>query len=201
MKLYYAKGACSLTPHIVLEALGLPYEAEAVDLKTKTTASGADYTAINGKGYVPALQLDSGEVLTEVQAIVQYLADLKPELKLAPANGSIERYRLQSWLSYISGELHKNVGPLFNPTATADAKDAALANIRRRLDYIEAQLGDAPWLLGSDFSVADVYLFNVMLWTCFVRIDIKPWPKVTDLFRRAGALPAVMSALKAEGLG
>ena len=122
-------------------------------------------------------------------------------MKLAPANGSIERYRLQSWLSYISGELHKNVGPLFNPTATAYAKDAALANIRRRLDYIEAQLGDAPWLLGSDFSVADVYLFNVMLWTCFVRIDIKPWPKVTDLFRRAGALPAVMSALKAEGLG
>lgn len=200
MKLYYANGACSLTPHILLEEIGVPYEVERVDLKTKTTASGADYTQINGKGYVPALQLDSGEVLTEVQAIAQYLADLKPELKLAPANGTVARYQLQGWLSYISGELHKNFSPLFNPATTPEAREAAMANATRRLNYVEAELGSKPWLLGDDFSAADVYLFNVMLWTCFLRIDLKPWPKLTDLFRRAGARPAVVSALKAEGL-
>lgn len=200
MKLYYAKGACSLTAHILLEEVGLPYELELVDLHTKTTETGADYTQINGKGYVPALQLDSGEVLTEVQAIAQYLADLKPELKLAPANGTVARYQLQGWLSYISGELHKSFSPLFTPTPSAEVREAATATITRRLNYVEAELGSKPWLLGDDFSAADVYLFNVMLWTCFLRIDLKPWPKVTDLFRRAGARQAVVAALKAEGL-
>lgn len=200
MKLYLKAGACSLSPHIVLEESGLPYETEAVDLKTKVTASGTDYWAINPKGYVPALQLDSGEVLTEGPAIVQYLADKVPERKLAPANGTIERYRLQSWLTFIGTELHRSFSPFFNPASSDDWKAAALGNLERRLDYTNAQLAGKSYLLGEDFSVADAYLFTILSWTKFIKLDLARWPNVAVYQARISARPAVQAALKSEGL-
>lgn len=200
MKLYYKAGACSLSPHIVLEESGLPYEAESVDLKTKRTADGADFWTVNPKGYVPTLVLDDGEVLTEGPAIVQYLADLAPEKKLAPANGSRERYRLQSWLTFIGTELHKSFSPLFNASAGEDWKNAARANLEKRLDYTARHLADRPWLLGEDFSVADAYLFTVLRWTRAVKLDLNRWPTLVAFLERAGARPAVRAALAAEGL-
>lgn len=200
MKLYIKPGACSLTPHIVLEEAGLPYTTETVDLGTRRTAGGADYTAINPKGYVPALQLDSGEVLTELPAIVQYLADLAPEKKLAPANGTLERYRLQSWLGFIGTEVHKSFSPFFNPAAGDDWKQAARANLERRLGYTDSQLAGRAYLLGEDFSVADAYLFTVLSWAKYIGLDLAPWPNVTACLDRVAARPAVRAALKAEGL-
>ena len=158
MKLYLKPGACSLSPHIALEESGLPYETEVVDLKTKITASGADFTKSNPKGYVPAPLLDSGELLTEGAAIVQYIADQVPAKKLAPANGTIERYRLQSWLNFIGTEIHKSCSPFFNPASGEDWKKIAAANIERRLGYVNEQLEGKPYLMGEDFSVADGYL-------------------------------------------
>ncbi|MCK2087189.1 glutathione transferase GstA [Thauera aromatica] len=200
MKLYIKPGACSLTPHIVLEEAGLPYTTKTVDLGTRRTADGTDYTTINPKGYVPALQLDSGEVLTELPAIVQYLADLAPEKKLAPANGTLERYRLQSWLSFIGTELHKSFSPFFNPAAGDDWKQAARANIERRLGYADSQLAGRAYLLGGDFSVADAYLFNVLSWAKYIGLDLAPWPNVAACLDRVAHRPAVQAALKAEGL-
>lgn len=200
MKLYFKAGACSLSPHIVLEEAGLKYEAEAVDLKSKTTASGADFLQINAKGYVPALQLDSGEILTEGPAIVQYLADLVPAKKLAPANGSIERYRLQAWLTFIGTELHKSFTPLFNPAASDDWKKAAVANIERRLDYVDQELAGKSYLTGEEFTVADAYLFTVLGWTKFIKLDLSRWNHVAAYATRVAARPAVQAAMKAEGL-
>lgn len=200
MKLYFKAGACSLSPHIVLEEAGLKYEAEAVDLKSKTTASGADFLQINAKGYVPALQLDSGEILTEGPAIVQYLADLVPAKKLAPANGSIERYRLQAWLTFIGTELHKSFTPLFNPAASDDWKKAAVANIERRLDYVDQELAGKSYLTGEEFTVADAYLFTVLGWTKFIKLDLSRWNHVAAYAARVAARPAVQAAMKAEGL-
>lgn len=200
MKLYFKAGACSLSPHIVLEEAGLKYEAEAVDLKSKTTASGADFLQINANGYVPALQLDSGEILTEGPAIVQYLADLVPAKKLAPANGSIERYRLQAWLTFIGTELHKSFTPLFNPAASDDWKKAAVANIERRLDYVDQELAGKSYLTGEEFTVADAYLFTVLGWTKFIKLDLSRWNHVVAYAARVAARPAVQAAMKAEGL-
>ena len=200
MKLFYKSGACSLSPHIVLEELGLPHETEAVDLKAKKTASGGDFLAINPKGYVPALQLDDGTVLTEGPAIVQYLADLKPEKKLAPANGSVARYRLQSWLTFIGTELHKQFSPLFNPAAPDDWKAVCRGNIERRLAWVNEQLAGKDYLMGPDFSVADAYLFTVVNWTRVVKIDISAHANVTAFMARVAARPGVQAALKAEGL-
>ncbi|HXE39345.1 MAG TPA: glutathione transferase GstA [Azonexus sp.] len=200
MKLFLKAGACSLSPHIVLEESGLPYETEAVDLKTKVTASGADYWAINPKGYVPALQLDSGEVLTEGPAIVQYLADQVPEKKLAPANGTLKRYRLQSWLTFIGTELHRSFSPFFNPASSDDWKAAALSNLERRLDYTNTQLAGNSYLLGEEFSVADAYLFTILNWAKFIKLDLARWPNVAVYQARVGARPAVQAALKSEGL-
>lgn len=200
MKLFLKAGACSLSPHIVLEESGLPYETEAVDLKTKVTASGTDYWAINPKGYVPALQLDSGEVLTEGPAIVQYLADQVPEKKLAPANGTLERYRLQSWLTFIGTELHRSFSPFFNPASSDDWKAAALSNLERRLDYVNTQLAGKSYLLGEEFSVADAYLFTILNWTKFIKLDLARWPNVAVYHARVGARPAVQATLKSEGL-
>lgn len=200
MKLYFKAGACSLSPHIVLEESGLPYETESVDLKTKVTASGADYWAINPKGYVPALQLDNGELLTEGPAIVQYLADQVPDKKLAPANGTLERYRLQSWLTFIGTELHKSFSPFFNPASSDDWKAAALSNLERRLDYTNSQLAGKSYLLGEDFSVADAYLFTILNWTKFIKLDLARWPNVAVYHARIAARPAVQAALKSEGL-
>ena len=200
MKLFLKPGACSLCPHIVLEELGLSCETEAVDLKSKQTASGQDYLAINPKGYVPALQLDGGVLLTELPAIVQYLADLAPEKKLAPANGSLERYQLQSWLGFIGTELHKSFGAFFNPAAPQEWKDIARANLERRLAYVEAELAERDHLLGADFTVADAYLFTVLRWLVFVAIDLARWPRLQAYQVRIAARPAVQAALQAEGL-
>src|SRR6218665_2286807 len=152
MKLFFKAGACPLSPHIVLEELGLKYEAEAVDLKTKQTTSGADFLKINPKGYVPALQLDGGEVLTEGPAIVQYLADQHPEKKLAPANGTLDRYKLQGWLTFVGTELHKQFSPLFNSAAPQEWKDICRGNIERRLAWVNEELGSKNYLMGSEFS-------------------------------------------------
>lgn len=200
MKLYLSPGVCSLSPHIVLEELGIPHETESVNLKTKTTASGANFLAINPKGYVPALQLDGGEVITEGPAIVQYLADLKPEAKLAPANGTLARYHLQSWLTFIGTELHKNFSPFFNPAAPDEMKAIARANIERRLAHVNEQLEGRQHLMGDDFSVADAYLFTVLGWARIIKLDLAPWPNVVAYQARVAARPAVQRALKAEGL-
>lgn len=200
MKLYLSPGACSLSPHIVLEELGIAHETESVNLKTKVTASGASYLAINPKGYVPALQLDNGEVLTEGPAIVQYLADQQPDKKLAPPNGSLARYQLQSWLNFIGTELHKNFSPFFNPAAPDEMKAIARANIERRLGYLNEQLEGRPHLLGEDFTVADAYLFTVLGWTQVIGLDLSPWARVAAFQARVAARPAVQRTLKAEGL-
>jgi glutathione S-transferase len=200
MKLYLKPGACSLAVHIVLEELGLPYETETVDLKGKTTGSGADYLAINPKGYVPALQLDDGTVLTEGPAIVQYLADLQPHKRLAPPNGTLARYQLQSWLTFVGTELHKQFSPLFNPAAPEEWKQQCRAAIERRLAWVDGELAGKDYLLGADFTVADAYLYTVAGWTKFVKIDISGYQNLLAYLQRVSARPAVQAALKAEGL-
>lgn len=201
MKLYYTPGACSLSPHIVLHEAGIAAETEKVDLATKTTASGGDYRKINPKGFVPALALDDGTVLTEGPAIVQYLADQRPEKRLAPANGTLERYQLQAWLNFITSEIHKTFSPLFKPDTVAAAREAAINNLQQRYDYIEQQLAQRQYLMGESFSVADAYLFTVSNWGRFLKLDLTASrPKLAAYLQRVGARPAVQSALKAEGL-
>jgi glutathione S-transferase len=200
MKLYYSPGACSLSPHIVAIETGLPIEFEKVDLANHTTESGKDFTAINPKGYVPTLQLDDGSVLTEGPAIVQYLADQKPASGLAPANGSVDRYRTQEWLNFIGTELHKNFGPLFNPATPDAVKELSKTNIAKRLAYLNEQLANRQYLMGNNFTVADAYAFTIVNWTNFVKIDLKPYPNVAAYMARVGARPKVQETLKAEGL-
>ncbi len=200
MKLYLKPGACSLSPHIVLQELGLAHETEVVDLAKKVTASGANYLDINPKGYVPALTLDDGTLLTEGPAIVQYLADLHPEAKLAPPNGSLARYQLQSWLTYIGTELHKNFTPFFNPAATAEMKTQAGAMLQRRFALVESELASKAYLMGDDFTVADAYLFTVTSWAKFIKFDLSAFPQLQAFQTRVAARPAVQRALKAEGL-
>ena len=200
MKLFLKPGSCSLASHIVLEEIGRPYDTETVDLAKKLTASGADFWAINPKGYVPALLLDDGDLLTEGPAILQYLAALAPELQLAPANGSKARYQLQSWLTFIGTEVHKNFSPFFNPPATPEMKDLARANLQRRLGYVNDQLAGRDFLMGDTFSVADAYLFTVVGWAKFVQLDLSAWPHLIAFQGRVAARPATQRALKAEGL-
>jgi glutathione S-transferase len=200
MKLYYSPGACSLSPHIVATEAGLPVELEKVDLGKHMTAGGKDFNAINPKGYVPTLQLDDGTVLTEGPAIVQYLADQKPGSGLAPANGSVERYKLQEWLNFIGTELHKNFGPLFNPATPDAVKDMSKANISKRLAYLNDQLANKQYLMGNNFTVADAYAFTIVNWTNFVKMDLKPYPNVAAYMARVGARPKVQETLKSEGL-
>ncbi|AWI54894.1 glutathione transferase GstA [Aquabacterium olei] len=200
MKLYFSPGVCSLSPHIVLEESGLPFETEQVDLRKKTTASGADYSEINPKGYVPALVLDNGVLLTEGPAIVQYLADQVPDKQLAPANGTLARYQLQSWLTFIGTEVHKSFTPFFKPDSTPEMKDAARANLERRLGYINTELAGREYLLPEGYSVADIYLFVVLGWARLIKLDLTPWPQLQAFQARVGARPAVQRALKAEGL-
>jgi glutathione S-transferase len=200
LKLFYKAGACSLASHIALEEAGLQYEIETVDLKTKLTASGADFTAINAKGYVPALQLDSGELLTEGPAIMQFVADQVPAKHLAPLADAMSRYRMQGWLTFIGTELHKNFSPFFNPAAGSDWKAAAMANLERRLTYTAQQLEGKPFLLGDEFSIADAYLFTVLGWAKHIDLDLGKWPVLVAYQTRIGARPAVQRAMKAEGL-
>ena len=201
MKLFYTPGACSLSPHIVLRELDLPFELEAVDLKTKKTETGADFAAINPKGYVPALQLDDGEVLTEGTAIVQFLADKHAPGRLAPGAGTLERARLNGHLNFISAELHKAFGPLFNPALAPEARDAAVANIGRKLDVVEAIFADGrDYLTGRDFSVADAYLFVVLSWAPALKVDLTRWPRLLAFKARVAARASVQAAMGAEGL-
>ncbi|MBN8741017.1 MAG: glutathione transferase GstA [Lysobacterales bacterium 69-70] len=198
MKLYFSPGACSLSPHIVLREAGLPFEAVKVDLATKQTADGADFKAINPKGYVPALQLDDGRVLTEGPAIVQYLADQVPAKQLAPANGSWERYRLQEWLNFISTEIHKQFSPLFNAAIPDTVKDLQKAKLAQRFGEIAPVLEKQDYLTGSQFSVADAYLFTVLGWSKYFQIDLQQWPSIARFVERVAARPAVAEALDVE---
>jgi glutathione S-transferase len=200
VKLYYSPGACSLSPHIVARAAGLPVTLVRVDTKGKKTVTGDDYWSINGKGYVPLLELEDGTRLTEGPAIVQYLADRAPQKKLAPANGTIARYKLQEWLNFITSELHKQFSPLFDPSMPDEAKAKFRDKIAGRFDWIVTQLGDQPYLTGADFTVADAYLFTVVNWTKYTGIDLARWPSLQSYMARVAARPDVQSALKDEGL-
>jgi glutathione S-transferase len=200
MKLYFSPGACSLSPHIVAHELGLPLKLEKVDTQTKRTETDRDFWQINPKGYVPALELDNGEVLTEGPAIVQYLADQKGNTALAPANGTLARARLQEALNYITSEIHKSYSPLFSdatPEATREERKAYLA---KRYGFIEKILAKQPWLLGEHFTVADAYLFTVTRWADFVKLDLSAFPHVQAFQKRVAARPAVQAAMAAEGL-
>lgn len=200
MKLYYSTGACSLSPHIVLREAGFPFELEKVNLASKKTASGEDYLAVNPKGYVPALRLDSGDVLTEGPAIVQYLADKAPEKQLAPAAGSMERYRLIEWLNFISTEVHKTFSPMFKPDTPEETKQASRDTLSARLEIVEKQLQGRDYLTGNQFSIADAYLFTVLCWARPMKFDLGRWPSVQAYMQRVAARPAVHEAMKAEGL-
>ena len=200
MKLYFSPGACSLSPHIVLQEAGLDFTLERVDIPKRQTAAGTDFLAINAKGYVPALELKDGTVLTEGPAIVQFVADMAPDRQLAPANGTLERYQLIEWLNFIATELHKGFSPLFRPTSTEDVKDAARANITKRFDWLAQRMEGRDYLMGSQFSVADAYLFTVLSWTGFVKFDLSPWPLLQAYQQRVGGRPAVQQAMRAEGL-
>lgn len=200
MKLYFSPGACSLSPHIALREAGLSFEAVRVSIKSRKTADGADFDAINPKGYVPVLEWDDGERLTEGPAIVQWIADQAPASGLAPAAGTRERVRLQEWLGFINSELHKGFGPLFSPAFDDAAKAAAKAALEKRLDWLEAQWQGRTHLMGEGFSVADGYLFTVLGWGGHVGIDLARWPALQAFHARVGARPAVQAALRAEGL-
>jgi glutathione S-transferase len=200
MKLYYSPGACSLSPHIILLEAGLPATLVKVDTKTHTLAGGEDFYAINGKGYVPVLELDDGRRLTEGPAIVQYLADRKPESRLAPSADSFERYRLQEWLNFITSELHKQYGPFFAPNTPAEYKPILRDKLRLRLDWLAGQLDGNDYLMGSQFTVADAYLYTILRWSPFVDIDLAKWPVVAAYKARVEARPHVREALLAEGL-
>jgi glutathione S-transferase len=200
MKLYYAPGACSLASHIALREAGVPFEAVKVEGRGTKTAAGVDYLTVTPKGYVPALQLDDGEVLTEGTAILPYVGDLNPTAKLAPAHGTLPRYRLHEWLGYVATELHKNFGPFFSPGTTDEQKAAAKANLGKRFDFVQQSLAGRSFLLGDDFSVADAYLFTVLGWTAYVGIDLGQWPALKAWHAGVAARPAVQAAMRAEGL-
>jgi glutathione S-transferase len=200
MKLYYMKGACSLASYISLNEAGIEFEAVEVDHKTHKALDGEDLNVINGKGYVPVLRLDNGEILTENVAVLSYIGDLNPAAKLAPAAGTFERYRLLEFLAYIGSEVHKNFGPLFDPKGSEDVKRFARDNLNKRLAWLEQALGSKPFLLGTQFSVADAYLYVVLSWTANLGIDLAQWPALKAHNARVGARPSVVAARKAEGL-
>ncbi|MDY0014052.1 MAG: glutathione transferase GstA [Rhodocyclaceae bacterium] len=200
MKLYHTPGACSLSPHIVLRECGADFSLVKVNLRSHQTEDGRPFTTINPKGYVPALELDDGQVLTEGPAIIQYLADRHPQAALAPPAGTLERARLQEWLTFIGTELHKSFSPLFNPAASADWKEAARQGLLRRFAYVAECLSARPFLLGATFTCADAYLYTVLRWAATVKLDLGPWPVLADYRARVEARPAVQAALRAEGL-
>jgi glutathione S-transferase len=200
MKLYYSPGACSLSPHIVLLEAGLPFEKLKVDGKTKTFEGGGDFKAVNPLGYVPVLQLDDGTVITEGPAIVQYIADKAPGKKLAPANGTLERTRLQAWLNFATSELHKGFSPLFNAAMPDEAKKIFRERLGTRFAYLDQHLANNDYLMGKDFSVADAYAFVVSNWASRVDVDLSAHANVLAWRKRVGARPTVQAAMKAEGL-
>lgn len=200
MKLYYAPGACSLAPHIVAREAGLAIELDKVDLGTRKTSSGESFAEINPKGYVPALSIAPGEVMTEVSALVQYLADQAPAAGLMPAVGTPERYKVLEWLGFISTEIHKGFGPLWNPASPDAVKQAAVEKLRQRFTYLDKQLAKTPYLTGDRFTVADAYCFTVVNWTNFHKIDLADFPNLVAFLGRVAGRPKVQEALRAEGL-
>jgi len=200
MKLYYSPGACSLSPHIVLHEAGLAFTAEMASTKTHQLKDGTDYYSINPLGYVPLLVLNDGTQLSEGPAIVQYIADQVPDKQLAPANGSMARYQLQSLLNFISTELHKGFGPLFNPATPADYKPAVIEKLLSRMAWVDGQLAGKPYLIGDTFTVADAYLFTVTGWGAYVKVDLSGFANISAHRARMAARPAVQAALRAEGL-
>ena len=200
MKLYYSSGACSLSPHIALHEAGLPFEAVLAPTKTHKLLDGTDYYTINPLGYVPYLTLDDGKSLHEGPAIVQYIADQVPDKKLAPPNGTYERYKLQEWLTFIGTELHKTFSPLFYPDTPAETKTAATEKLTSRLQWVDGELAGKQYLMGDQFTVADGYLFTVTNWAQHVGLDLSPFTHLGAFRARVAARPAVQAAMKAEGL-
>ena len=200
MKLYYSPGACSLSPHIALQEAGLAYTPVLASTKSHKLQDGTDYYTINALGYVPVLELDNGERLREGPAIVQYIADQVPDKQLAPANGTLARYRLQEWLTFIGTELHKGFSPLFVPTTPEDYKPQVRERLLQRLTWVDGQLAGKQYLMGDQFTVADGYLFTVTNWTQPTKLDISGLAHLAAYRERVGARPAVQAAMKAEGL-
>ena len=199
MKLYYTPGACSQAPHIVLHELGLPHEAVKVDLVKHTLPDGSDYRAINPKGYVPLLELDDGTRLSEASVLVQYLADQKPG-ELAPKFGTKERWRLMEWLAFISTEIHKGFGPLWNPATPPEVRERTVQALGNRFGLVAKTLEQQPFLTGDRFTIADAYLFVVLNWSGLHKVDLGPWPALQQFQQRVASRPAVQATLKAEGL-
>ena len=199
MKLYYSPGACSLAPHIALNEAGLAHDAVKVDLRTHKLADGTDYTTINPKGYVPLLETDDSTRLSEVAVLLQYIADRKPGT-LAPAFGSMERYRLMEWLNFIATEIHKQFGPLWDPSTPDATKERQRATLAKRFDYVARTLSVQPYLTGETFSIADAYLFTVVNWSGMLDVDLSPWPALQQFQARVAARPKVHATLVAEGL-
>jgi glutathione S-transferase len=197
-KLYYSPGACSLSPHIALREAGLPFQPVLASTKTHQLADGTDYYTINPKGYVPLLELDNGQRLSEGPAIVQYIADQAPASKLAPPNGTFERYRLQEWLNFVTSELHKSYSPLFNPAINDEAKAVYKAKLADRYKWVDSQLEGKAYLMGDTFTVADAYLFTVTRWAAFVKVDLAGLKNLEAYMARVNARPAVQAALEAE---
>lgn len=200
MKLYYSPGACSLSPHIALLEAGLPYDLVKVDLKAKKLENGDDYLKINPKGQVPALSLDSGELVTEGPVIVQMIADKAGDKNLAPARDSAERYKLLEWLNFVTGELHKNFSPLFQPAIPDDVKNFFRDRLLGKFRYIDSQLAGRDYLMGKQFTVADGYLFVMLSWADRMKLDISGMPHLMAYKARVAARPKVQEALKKEGL-
>jgi len=199
MKLFYSPGACSLSPNIVAHEAGIELRLQKVDTKTKTVANAGDYWSINPKGYVPALELDNGEILTEGPTIVQYLADLKPQAGLAPAAGTLERFRVQEMLGYINSEIHKTYSMLFKPNLPADVRAEREEYLLRRYELLDQKLAGRQYLFGDHFTIADAYLFTVMRWAPAVKVDLSRFTNLQGFLERVGARPGVRAALKAEG--
>jgi glutathione S-transferase len=200
MKLYYAPGACSLAPHIVAREAGIPLTLEKVDLRARTTASGRAFAEINPKGYVPAIEVRDGEVMTEVSALIQYLADQAPQAGLMPAAGTAERYQVLEWIGFVSTEIHKGFGPLWNPASPEEVKQAAKDKLFQRFAYIDQRLAGQSYLTGERFTVADAYLFTVTNWTNFHGLSLTEYPNLAAFMSRVAARPKVQEALEAEGL-
>jgi len=198
MKLYFSPGACSLSPHIALLEAGLPFTLEMASTKTHQLKDGTDFYTINPLGYVPVLELDNGQRLREGPAIVQYIADQAPASKLAPANGTFERYQLQEWLGFIGTEIHKGFSPLFNPNLPDTVKDMSRVHLLKRLTWVDSQLEGKEFLMGTDFTVADAYLFTVCGWSKFVGVDTSGLQNLASFMQRVGARPAVQQAIAEE---
>jgi glutathione S-transferase len=200
MRLYTMPGACSLAANIVLREAGIPFDLVKVSHHTHKTADGVDLNEINSKGYVPALVLDNGELLTENAALLPYIADLQPSAQLAPPDGTLQRYRLVEWLAFINSELHKSFSPLFAANAPEDMKKYARGNLTKRLAWLSERLGSNSYLLGERFTVADSYLFVVLSWSGHVAVDLSPWPNLKAFQERIAARPHVVAAMTSEGL-